>query len=122
MKDDSHSMNPSEASVSKMLKAYVNGLLLSLVLTLGAYFVVQKHLVADWTLIFTVIGIGVVQAAVQFSFFFHMGSEPKPRWNLHTFMMMLLVLVVIVFGSIWIMLSLDDRVMKERDIHLIGGF
>ena len=88
-------------------KAYLWGFILSLILTLMAYVVVVKRLLTGSHLLMTIIGLGLVQMVVQLHFFFHMGNEPKPRWNMMMFLFMVLILVVIVFGSLWIMYSLN---------------
>lgn len=88
------------------MKAYLWGFGLSLVLTLLAYGLVVKHLLAGPSLLTAIIGLGLLQMVVQLHFFFHMGAEPKPRWNLMMFLFMALVLVVVVFGSLWIIYSL----------------
>jgi cytochrome o ubiquinol oxidase operon protein cyoD len=49
---------------------------------------------------------------VQLHYFFHLGQESKPRWNLLMFLFMALVLVVVVFGSLWIMYSLEHYDMR----------
>ena len=89
------------------LKAYLWGFLLSLVLTLMAYGLVVRRLLTGPSLLMAIMGLGLLQNVVQLHFFFHMGSEPKPRWNLMMFLFMALILVVIVFGSLWIMYSLN---------------
>lgn len=93
-------------------KSYVIGFILSLILTLGAYFLVVNHVWNGWTLILAIVGLGLVQVCIQLFFFLHLGEEPKPYWNVLIFLFMLLVLVVIVSGSLWIIYNLDYRVMS----------
>lgn len=96
---------PMESQVT--FKAYFLGLIFSLALTLMAYFLVLKRLLVGSGLIAAIVGLGIVQMAVQLHFFFHLATESKPRWNLLLFLFMLLVLIVIVFGSLWIMYNLN---------------
>jgi cytochrome o ubiquinol oxidase subunit IV len=88
-------------------KAYLLGFVFSLVLTLMAYFLVVGHLLTGHSLLAAIVGLGVIQMVIQLHFFFHMDTEPKPRWNTLMFLFMALVLVVIVFGSLWIMYNLN---------------
>ena len=95
------------------IKSYLLGFILSLLLTLAAFLIVSKHLLAGWNLALTLAALALSQMTVQFILFLHLGQEDRPRWNLITFLFMALVLVVIVFGSLWIMYSLDYRMMPS---------
>ncbi|MEO8105561.1 MAG: cytochrome o ubiquinol oxidase subunit IV [Candidatus Saccharibacteria bacterium] len=94
------------------LLSYSSGFVLSIILTLAAYQLVVNHLVAGWALIFTILGLAVVQLLVQLLFFLHLGRESKPRWNLVVFLFMVLVVVIIAGGSLWIMKNLNYRTMS----------
>jgi cytochrome o ubiquinol oxidase subunit IV len=93
-------------------KLYLIGFTLSLLLTLAAYFVVTKQLFTGFALVGAVWGLGLLQAIVQLLFFMHLGRETKPHWNMIVFLFMLLVLCILVFGSLWIMYTLDYNVMS----------
>lgn len=104
-------------------KFYLMGFVLCLVLTLAAYFLVAENLLAGWNLIFAILGLGVIQMAIQLIFFMHLGSEPeeptggkKVHWNLLVFFFMVMVIVIIVFGSLWIMYTLNYREMPPMDM------
>jgi len=103
--------------------SYVIGFLLSLALTLGAYFLVSgyinSHNLTHSLLIFAIIGLASIQLCIQLIFFLHLGQEKKPRFNLITFLFMLVVLGIIVVGSLWIMQNLDYNMMpKEMDHYM----
>ncbi len=112
MDNDPLMMNPRQG----ILKSYVIGYALSILLTLAAYFFTAGHLFAGWTLIFILVGLGIAQAFAQLIFFLHLGKESRPRSNLHVFLYMLLVIVIVVGGSLWIMHNLDYRTMP-MDMH-----
>lgn len=87
------------------------GFLVSLICTLGAYFVVANPVLRP-TLYLTVAAVlGVLQTVFQVVYFFHLGLESKPRWNLMMFLFMALVVFLIVGGSIWIMYNLNYYAM-----------
>lgn len=94
--------------------SYVTGFILSLLLTLTAYFVVVNQVFVGWNLVLLIMGLGVAQLIVQLLFFLHLGSEKKPHWNLIVFLFMLLVLVILVFGSLWIMNNLNYHMMSPQ--------
>ncbi len=97
--------------MNKNLQAYLLGFFLSLVLTLGAYLLVEKELLTGTTLLLSIVFIGVIQALVQLVLFLHLGREEKPRWNLGMFLFMVLVTSIVVLGSLWIMHNLNVRTM-----------
>ncbi len=94
------------------VKTYLLGFFLSVVLTLAAYFLVVTHVLVGRVLSVVLLGLGVTQALIQLFCFLHLGRERKPRWNLLTFLFMLVVLLVLVIGSMFIMYSLNYRLME----------
>jgi len=88
-------------------RTYIVGFIISIVLTLEAYFLVTRGALSQWVLIFTILALAVVQLFVQLYFFLHLGEETKPRWRLTTFLFAGLVVLIVVFGSLWIMTNLD---------------
>jgi len=94
------------------IKNYVIGFILSIILTMIAYFIVAERLLNNFVLDVTISIIALAQVLCQLLFFLHLGDEPKPRWNLHAFFFMLLVVVIIVGGTLWIMYNLEYRTMS----------
>src|SRR5215469_11591983 len=83
---------------SGAFKSYLMGFLLSILLTLVAYFIVVEHILSSGILVFTIIGLGIVQMFIQLLFFLHLGQESKPYWNSQLFLFMLTILVILVIG------------------------
>lgn len=92
----------------------VTGFILSLALTLIAYFFVGQELFSPKVLTYLVMLLGGIQALVQLVFFLHLGVEERPRWNLMMFLFMLLIIIVIVCGSLWIMQNLNYNLMLHN--------
>lgn len=99
---------------------YVSGFVLSLLLTLSAFGLVEYHIHTHHT-VFThpfLIGATAVLALAQFFaqmyFFLHLGYETKPRWKLLVLCFMILVVFIIVAGSIWIMYNLNYRMTPQQ--------
>lgn len=85
---------------------YAIGFVLSLLLTLAAYWVTVKGI--DKTTLFLILGVlALVQMVVQLVFFLHLGEEARPRYKIGTFLLMSLMLAIIVVGSIWIMENMN---------------
>lgn len=93
---------------------YVTGFVLSLILTLAAYFIVVGKLFSRQGILISISVLAVVQFVVQLIYFLRIAQETKPHWKLTLFFFMMLVLVVIVFGSLWIMNSLNYNVMMHN--------
>jgi cytochrome o ubiquinol oxidase operon protein cyoD len=97
------------------LNSYVVGFLLSIVLTLVAYFMVTEQVLEGRTLLLGIVGLAVAQLLVQLIFFLHLGRESRPRWNLTVFFFMLIVLTILVAGTLWIMENLDYHMMSPME-------
>lgn len=95
----------------KTLAFYVSGFVLSLVLTLVAYYVAVNHTFMDLKLIIVLVELAILQFFVQLYFFLHFGSEGRPRWRLLTLVFMMVFVLIVVLGSIWIMHNLNYRMM-----------
>lgn len=95
--------------------SYIAGFIFSLGLTLAAFSLVWRHTQSDRevfseTFLFVWVGaLAITQLIVQLVFFLHLGRESKPRWNLIVLSFAALVVVILVFGSLWIMYSLNYR-------------
>ncbi len=89
---------------------YTVGFVLSLVLSLAAYFYVTGNGSAVWLL--PVLGVlAVVQMVIQLQFFLHLGDEVGPKYKLASLLFMLGILMIVVGGSLWIMSNLNYNMM-----------
>ncbi len=98
------------------VKPLIIGFLLSLVLTLAAYYTVVFHAVSGKALQCLIMGLGGVQALIQLVLFLHLGMESKPRWTVTSFLFMVLVILIVVGGSLWIMYHLNYTMMPTMDM------
>lgn len=90
-------------------RSYVIGFALSIITTLLAYYIVVNKVFSTDMLIYTVLGIAVVQLIIQVVYFLHIGRGSK--WKLRTFVFTLIVVAIIVVGSVWIMENLNYNMM-----------
>lgn len=100
------------------LKAYVKGFITSIVLTAASFLLVITKALTGPILIYTLIGLALIQALCQLLFFLHVGEEPKPRWETLVFYFMVLILLIVAIGSIWIMHDLDERMMINMTMEM----
>jgi len=89
-----------------MLKSYIIGFVLCILLTLAAYFSRSVPLLLTFAF---------VQAAVQMVLFLHLGQEPRPYWNTIFFILMVTIVVILIGGSLWIMYNLNYHTMPRYD-------
>lgn len=109
------------------VKPYIIGFVLSIIMTLLAYWTVESKVYAPAFVVAIVIGLAILQLFVQLYFFLHLGEEMKPRWRLVTLGFGVLVVVIVVWGSLWIMDNLNYTMMHspsetEKYMERQGGF
>jgi len=103
---------------SKAFKAYSTGFVLSLVFTLVAWGIVNRHVTNEhqpYSHLFIhilVLSLAILQLVVQLIFFLHLGREKKPRWNLQALLAAVGIIIILVVGSIWIMNNLNYSMMN----------
>jgi cytochrome o ubiquinol oxidase operon protein cyoD len=93
--------------------AYIVGFVLSVVLTLVAYFTIVNGWLSGRGALLFVAALAIVQLLVQLLFFLHLGEERGPRWNLMSFLFAGLVVIIVVVGSLWIMHNLNHNMGYE---------
>jgi cytochrome o ubiquinol oxidase operon protein cyoD len=107
------------------LRSYLIGFILSIILTLTAYLLVSHNAFSNPDLIVAaIVSLALIQFFVQLFFFLHLGKETKPRWKLFVFIFMVTVVLILVFGSIWIIGSLNSRMsipQQEEYMNNQGG-
>lgn len=82
------------------------GFILSLILTLMAYFIMidpSSFNLEIPTAIKVIITLAFTQALVQLIFFINVWKEKGPLWNLIIFVSTVSIIFIVIFFSIWIM-------------------
>lgn len=97
-------------------KPYIIGFGLSLLFTIVPYLLVTKDILSGGVLLFGLALFAVLQVFVQLIYFLHLGNEKRPRLQTWAFMFMTMVVVIVVFGSIWIMNSLNYNMAPGHQI------
>lgn len=104
-------------------QSYALGFVLSVLLTLAAYFLVVNHMLSEKVLVFTIIGLAIIQLWVQLVMFLHLGQESGPRWKMLSWLSTVSIILIVVIGSLWIMDNLsyhmptDEEIMSEENIY-----
>ncbi len=92
-------------------RAYTVGFVLSLVLTVIAYALVAEHALPQQWIIAAIVAAAALQCVVQAYCFLHLGTDRSSRERLFVLGFAALIITILVFGSLWIMFSLRDRMM-----------
>jgi len=100
---------PDKAS----LKAYVIGFVGSIILTLSAYLMVRYAQIDKPIMIGILAVLALTQFIVQLVYFLHIGQEFSPRLKLIVLTFMIAIVFILVAGSLWIMSSLNGRMMMS---------
>jgi cytochrome o ubiquinol oxidase operon protein cyoD len=118
---------PTEGFARGSVYTYTAGFVLSLALTLTAFYLVGRHsaqqpLLSHGFLVGALIGLAVIQLFVQLIFFLHLDRESSPFWNLQLAIFAAGSVFIIVIGSIWIMNSLNYHMTDPRqtDVRIIN--
>jgi cytochrome o ubiquinol oxidase operon protein cyoD len=98
------------------VQSYILGYVLSLALTLVAYFSVVNRWFDGWSLVTVIIVLALTQFVVQVDLFLHIGNERKPKWNMMAFVFMIFTVATIVIGSLWIMNNLNYNMMSQHEM------
>jgi cytochrome o ubiquinol oxidase operon protein cyoD len=101
-------MSYNQESGKKLIKSYIIGFVLSVLLAVLAYHIVSAQLVAGETLYFVLAALGLLEVLVQAVFFLRLNTKTQDdRWNLISFIFTIIVILIVVIGSLWIMYNLN---------------
>ena len=104
------------------IRAYIIGFLISLLLTVTAYFLATTSIGINMSdnernyLVFLLLSLAFLQYVAQAYWFFHLGDTSK-KWDLRLFIIMSGLVSIIVLGSIWIMNNLNYNMMGNSHIE-----
>jgi cytochrome o ubiquinol oxidase operon protein cyoD len=98
-----------------LVYVYVTGFLVSVISTLAAYALVASHAIAQTGLIACIVVLALIQCVVQAICFLHVSAEKGSRLKLLILCAALVVVGILVSGSLWIMLTLNSRMMPSPD-------
>ncbi|MEO0437755.1 MAG: cytochrome o ubiquinol oxidase subunit IV [Pseudomonadota bacterium] len=93
------------------VKEYVNGLLLSLVLTAIPFAIVMSGAVTGPAAVGVVLICAVGQVFVQLIFFLHMNTSSEQMWNVTSAVFVVVLVAILIIGSIWIMNHLNHNML-----------
>jgi len=106
-----HQIAQPAAEAKQERRAYIWGGALALALTAVAFGLAVFRLL-PFNVLMPVIGLlALIQVAVQFRFFLHIDLTRQKREDLQLILFTSLLILIMVAGSIWILASLELRMM-----------
>lgn len=93
------------------LKTCLTGFALACVLTAIPFALVMSGACPPAAILAGIGLAGLVQVWVHLHYFLHLDASAGMRWNVAALLFTILIMVLFVGGSIWIMASLNDRMM-----------
>ena len=93
------------------VKEYVLGLIISIVLTAIAFYVVMFEVVSPALTLAVILVTAVAQILVQLVFFLHMNTSSEQIWNTTSAAFIIIIVGILIVGSIWIMSHLNHNMM-----------
>lgn len=99
----------TDARIEK--RSYVWGLGLAVVITAAAFGLATLKVLSGGALLAAIGVLALIQVAVQFRFFLHIDLSRQKREDLQLILFTGLLILMMVGGSLWIMASLDARMI-----------
>ncbi len=93
------------------LRSYLTGFVLALILTAVPFSLVMSGAWSPQATLAGIFGAGVVQILVHLHYFLHLNTSSAARWNVLALVFTLLIMILFVGGSLWIMYTLNYRMM-----------
>ena len=93
------------------LRSYLTGFVLSLILTAIPFALVMSAAWSPGATLATIFGAGIVQILVHLHYFLHLDTSSAARWNVLAMIFTLLIMILFVGGTLWIMYTLNYRMM-----------
>jgi cytochrome o ubiquinol oxidase subunit IV len=108
---DGHTIVHPTTDARRERQSYIWGLGLAVVLTGLAFGLAMFKILSGGALLAAIGVLALVQIAVQFRFFLHIDLSRSKREDLQLILFTGLLILIMVSGSLWIMASLDQRMM-----------
>jgi len=104
-------MSDRDAEFRRERRSYLIGLGLALILTAIPFGVVAWAGLPTGAALWLIAGFALAQIAVHFRFFLHIDLSRQKREDLQLILFTVLLLAIMAGGTIWIMASLQTRMM-----------
>jgi cytochrome o ubiquinol oxidase subunit IV len=97
-------------------KSYITGFILSVILTVAAFWMVMNPEFSSSTIIIIIVALALIQIFIHLFYFLHLTSTPEPFWNIISFIFTILIVALLVGGTVWIMINMMDNLMPAHHV------
>ncbi len=94
-----------------MTRNYIIGFILAFLLTCVSFIFATTDIVTKQVAIAGIIISAIAQMMIHLHFFLHLDTSSGLRWNLYTLLFALLLVSFFIGGTIWVMFTLNQRMM-----------
>ncbi|TKB28343.1 cytochrome o ubiquinol oxidase subunit IV [Desulfopila sp. IMCC35006] len=91
--------------------SYGIGFVLSILLTAIAFWITMNGTASRAVILTTIFAAAIAQILVHLHYFLHLDRSSAASWNVLALIFTFLIMVLFVGGTLWIMHSLDYRMM-----------
>lgn len=100
-------------SVRREIGGYVTGLALAIALTIASFWVTMDgtNFIYGPALAVALLVLAVAQMAIHLVFFLHITTDPDNTNNVMALAFGVLIVTLVVFGSIWVMMHMNQNMM-----------
>ncbi len=106
-----HQHNEAMGASHSSYKTYIIGFVLAVVFTLISFACVMTEGVSKKTAFIGLAIAAVLQMAVHLRYFLHLDNSSSQRWNVVLLAFTALLVFIFIGGTIWVMLTLNSRMM-----------
>src|SRR5262249_40218048 len=104
-------------SLRREVGGYVTGFLLAVGLTAASFWMVHTDLVYGPALAVALLVLAVAQMGVHLVYFLHITTDPDNPNNVLALAFGVLIVCLVVFGSIWVMIHMNQNMMPMVDMR-----
>ena len=108
----------TEYSIRQGIQGYLFGLVLAVLLTVASFYVVRTNLIWGPGIPAALIVLAVAQIGVHLVYFLHLTSAPDNTNNILALAFGILIVGLIMVGSLWIMYTLNIRMMPQEMMQM----
>jgi cytochrome o ubiquinol oxidase subunit IV len=101
-----------DGSAHGTIGGYVNGFILSVVLTVIPFWLVMSGgVVSSGVTALVILAFAAVQIVVHMVYFLHMNTRSEHGWSILALIFTVVLVVIMLAGSLWVMYHLNDNMM-----------
>jgi cytochrome o ubiquinol oxidase subunit IV len=110
--DHDHDHDDGDGAAHGTAAGYVNGFILSVVLTaIPFYLVMSGGVISSGVTALVILAFAAVQIVVHMVYFLHMNTKSEHGWSMLALIFTTVLVVIMLAGSLWVMYHLNTNMM-----------